>query len=580
MSKRSQSSRRRSKTKNRQVQTNEFDRLRTILLSLNSLLLFLSFMLWLSMPDLAFDAVTGFLAFTEAYFVGLKFKVDQKIGLNPLTAIGLSFMLLILTGTGFYFAFSANQAQSQTEDRSVNINGENIQTGNIITGDSNIIKNSAFYLSGSSFDDPDVQKRHDEAKIFYLKGLYDESELILQELLTVARVEESKEGQSLALLNLGWIYNARGEFSQAKYYFEQALEVAQETQNIDSLISINQGLSNAYYYLSDYEKSDFYSEEANKLQRDNLGADTQWSDLHQKSALAYEEGNYQEALALDEKALELAESETLLYQAALSTHAIGTIHNQLGNYDVGIPYLKQALEKYQLLENSPNVSDLAKTASPIHQQEIYFTLGTISFKRDNDVDSGVAYFQQAIDIAIETDDFSNQADLNFVIGTFYFEWQLYDEAIPYLAEARFRYNDLGDRQSEMIAAGNLGGVYEALGENDLSLTFTEDALLIAKELQLPFRVGRYAYNAGIAYYNLGNNQNAILYYKQALAAYEKIEELDGLGITHNNIGLAYKAVGDTNAARSHFKEALRISEETNDRTRLRATAQNNLESLD
>jgi serine/threonine protein kinase len=133
---------------------------------------------------------------------------------------------------------------------------------------------------------------------------------LLQEALTITRDSGNRDLEARALNNLGAVYLAQGQYSDAQTYFERALEIRQE------------------------------------VQAPQEAADT----LHNLGDTFTKMGRYDQALQRYVRALEIRRSAGDRRSAALASYGIGTIFDYQGRYGSAVKSKGEALQAFRDLK--------------------------------------------------------------------------------------------------------------------------------------------------------------------------------------------------------------------------------------
>ena len=141
----------------------------------------------------------------------------------------------------------------------------------------------------------------------------------------------------------------------------------------------------------------------------------------------------------------------------------------------------------------------------------------------------------------------------------------YQKAIDYHKKLLKTAKEIGDRDGEGAAYGNLGNSYQSLGDYQKAIEYHEKRLKIAKEIGDLVGEGRAYGNLGNSYQLLGGYQIAIEYHEKDLNIANEIGDRAGEGIAYANLGNAYQAVGDYQKSAEYYEKHLKIAEEIGDR---------------
>jgi tetratricopeptide (TPR) repeat protein len=139
------------------------------------------------------------------------------------------------------------------------------------------------------------------------------------------------------------------------------------------------------------------------------------------------------------------------------------------------------------------------------------------------------------------------------------------QRIAWLETAVAVAGEIGDRQGESTARGNLGNAHAALGETRRAIELYKQCLVIAREIGDRRGEGYALNNLGLAHATLGEPRRAIELYEQQLVIEREIGDRRGEGNALGNLGLAHAALGEPRRAIGHHEQALAISRAIGDR---------------
>ncbi len=118
-----------------------------------------------------------------------------------------------------------------------------------------------------------------------------------------------------------------------------------------------------------------------------------------------------------------------------------------------------------------------------------------------------------------------------------------------------------NRQAISVFIGNLGVVYDDLGDYSKAISYHEQALKIFREIGDKKKEGADLSNLGVVYRHLGDYPKAISYYEQALKISREIGDKKVIGNNLNNLGVVYENLGDYVKSISYYEQALKIQKE-------------------
>ena len=139
------------------------------------------------------------------------------------------------------------------------------------------------------------------------------------------------------------------------------------------------------------------------------------------------------------------------------------------------------------------------------------------------------------------------------------------EGIRWLEAQLKAARELGYRQGEGVALGNLGIAYRHLGDTCKAIEFHEQSLVIDRELGDRRGEGADLGNLGNAYAALGDARKAIGFYEQVLVIYRELRDRRGEGNALGDLGNAFADLDDARKAIEFHEQHLQIAREIGDR---------------
>ncbi|CAF3916001.1 unnamed protein product [Adineta steineri] len=299
-----------------------------------------------------------------------------------------------------------------------------------------------------------------------------------EELYNVLLEQTSDEGGKQHYYNqLGFIHLNQGDYEKAIWYYEQGLEIQQNTlppNHLDLATSYN-NIGSVYDHMGENSKALSYYEKALEIKEKSLPSN------HPSLATSYNNigsvydnmGEYSKALSFQEKALEIRQ-KTLPSNhpdVATSYNNIGLVYNTMGEYSKALSYCEKALEIEQktLPSNHPS---LATSYNNIGS--VYDNMGEYS--------KALSSHEKALEIQQKTLP-SNHPDLAIPynnIGGVYNEMGEYSEALSYYEKAlEIRQKTLPPNHPDLATSyNNIGSVYDNMKDYSKALSYLERALHI------------------------------------------------------------------------------------------------------
>ena len=314
--------------------------------------------------------------------------------------------------------------------------------------------------------------------------------------------------------------------------------------------------------------------------------------LFQQGSQQYQRGQYSEAIASWQQALEIYRASGDFVGESVALNYLGITYSALGQYTQALDYYGQALEI------AGEIGDRQREAGALSNLgNIYRSLGqypqaidaisqTLTIFQDIGDRQGEAnalnnlglvygslgqYRQatearaQALAIFQEIGDRQGEANALSNLGSVYYSLGQYPEAIEAHSQALAIFQEIGDSQGEARVLGNLGSVYGFLGQSPQAIEAYMQALRIFQEIGNRVDEQAALTNLGNTYYSLGQYEQAVDYFEQAIAIARTIGDHASEQVDLNNLGNAYRSLGQNEQAIAYYEQALSIILEIGDR---------------
>ena len=144
------------------------------------------------------------------------------------------------------------------------------------------------------------------------------------------------------------------------------------------------------------------------------------------------------------------------------------------------------------------------------------------------------------------------------LGNVYLSLGQYQQAIDFHQQSLDIDQAIENRQGEASSLGNLGNVYNRLGQYQQAIDFQQQHLDIARELGDRRGEAAALGNLGSAYFSLGQYQQAIDFHQQSLDIKREIGDRQGEASSLGNLGNAYLNLGQYQQAIDFQQQSLDI----------------------
>ncbi len=404
-------------------------------------------------------------------------------------------------------------------------------------------------------------------ELLQARGLFSDASRYHDDALKIYQSnEELRIPMARCLNNIGWLLQVRGQYDRALPYLQQALDNRRSVlgdQHPDTAISLH-NLARLFQDQGQYDRALPYFQQALEINRNTLGDHhpNTATSLGSLGSLLQDQGKYDQALPYYQQALDIRRS-VLGDQhpdTATSLNNLAILFQDQGQYDRALPYLQQALEinRNTLGDHHPN------TATSLGN------LGNL-FQNQGQYDQALPYFQQALDISrsVLGDQHPDTAKSLGNLGNLFQNQGQYDQALPYLQQTLdISRNTLGDQHPNTATSlNNLAILFQDQGQYDQALPYFQQALDIYRNALGEHHPSTAATlnNIGTIYAKQGKYVRARPYLEQALKIYDQIHEHDHPIQVKILANLAYAMIllKQVVPARDYAMRALKICRETN-----------------
>lgn len=426
---------------------------------------------------------------------------------------------------------------------------------------------------------------------FNSQQFYPEAIAAFEQTLTFWRQQRDRldpdtflEEEQGILSILAGVYFHGGQYTQAIAVYEQALQVAQQRQDVKKQLFFLNLIAVTYNRLGDHHRALAISQQQLALAREKLNQDpeAEISALLRVGLALGELGNTDAELQHYQRALTLARSRNLPESEASALHNMSTAYRSQGEYLQALEPLQQVLatrrQAIQRLESGEvqAVEQLCSGSASLGAEgrrgclqrfhigltQVLNNLGLV-YESLGRYTEALQTYGQALEIALQYRDVELQTTLLNNLGTTHLRIGNYPRALESFQQSRQLALATGDRPSQAVGLNNLGQVYNIQGQTAKALDFFQQSLALAKALPNPNLEATALLNLGSVYSDRGEHERALGLYQQALA----IERQHNLGsvITFNNIANAYLHQGRYDQAVAQLQQALDMARQTGDR---------------
>ena len=174
-------------------------------------------------------------------------------------------------------------------------------------------------------------------------------------------------------------------------------------------------------------------------------------------------------------------------------------------------------------------------------------------------------YKKSIGITKETGDRKTEAVCYGNLGTVYESLGEYGKAEEFQRKALALRKEIGDKEGEATSYGNLGTVYKSLSEYGKAEEFVRKALPIIKEFGDKQGEATCYGQLGTVYESLGEYGKAEEFQRKALALRKEIGDKQGEATCYGNLGTVYESLSEYGKAEEFLRKALALRKEIGDK---------------
>jgi signal transduction histidine kinase len=189
------------------------------------------------------------------------------------------------------------------------------------------------------------------------------------------------------------------------------------------------------------------------------------------------------------------------------------------------------------------------------------------------------YARQALDLARQLGDREGEADALGNVGIGHYYLADYKQALAYYTDCLDLSEQIAYDKGIANALNNIGVLHFVWGDLDRTLEYYSRALEVREKTGDRLGAAKTYNNLGNVYYEAERYEESLRYYAESLAAYEELEDERYIAGSLNNIGLVYYKLEQYDEALVRFERALHIEERIDDKAGL-AFSLNNLGMID
>jgi signal transduction histidine kinase/Tfp pilus assembly protein PilF len=383
--------------------------------------------------------------------------------------------------------------------------------------------------------------------LYRVQGNYDSAELYYKKSLALLTDKDADFARSSVYHNLGWLNYELSNYNEAMRYLRQSLSL--RLQIGDSLL-IGEAwkfMGTTHSSLLNFDSAHFYFGKVNGLAE--RFDDTELKIFYRVSMgeLYNTQGRILDAIGMYEQALESLNKHKFKRYEAITLKRIGTIYDQLGDYEKANKHFFQALEIEERLESK---HEMART---------YGLISWCFYHQGNSVQSE-NYVQKSLALMKQVEDKAGIAYALNLFGTLKSSLKDFKTALSFYDSALQIRRELGLTIYEASTLENTAYVYEAKGDLQRSLDIHEEVLAIFKQTDSGSRMTTSLNNIAELKYKLGSIRDALNYVQASIVSSQSLNLPLELKRAYLLAGKIYKREGDFSKSSDFLNKYIQIND--------------------
>jgi CHAT domain-containing protein/uncharacterized protein HemY len=305
------------------------------------------------------------------------------------------------------------------------------------------------------------------------------------------------------------LYTAH-QYLKALEYFEQALQIYREIQDVKGEGITLGSMGFAYSHIGEYQKALDYAQKSLSIARQIGNPYGEQYGLNNLGSTYVRIGQYYKAINHFQEALAIAKKVNNLQGQSMTLTYLGHTYTLLGQYQKAIDNYQQSLEIAKQIRNylgqGTLLGNLGRAYSSLGQYE-----------------KAIEYHQQALEISQKFS--ASYAGVEFHnLGNTYHRLGQYQKALEYFQQSLSIAKQFADRQGEGSALNNLGETYASLGQTQKAIEHLQASLLISNQIDDREAASDSFNNLGNLFAKLNKVELAIFFYKKSVNTRESLRK--------------------------------------------------------
>ena len=321
------------------------------------------------------------------------------------------------------------------------------------------------------------------------------------------------------------------------------LELEEDSNKVNTLLQL------AYHYGEiEAQKTIDYSEQGRRLSKEIGFIKGEARSIRNIGLGYYRAGNYDTAITLSRRAIEIAENENLPRIKADALNTIGNTYYKKGEHDKAVQAYKEILPVYEQLDRQ---IDRAGTVSNI---------GSILSSQGN-YPKAFEHFQEALTAFEELNHINGMANVQHNLANLYELQEDYEKALEYYLKTAENDSISGNKVGRASTLSNVANVYTQLGDSSLAIASYYQAIALFNESGASCSVNLPQARLGELYLYRGQTDSAYFYISTAYEASKRCKSNTSMVLSLTKLGKYYQTIGNNNKAKENFQKAYDLANE-------------------
>lgn len=294
--------------------------------------------------------------------------------------------------------------------------------------------------------------------------------------------------------------------------YKEALNIAEKALDLSYNLSIENAkeiqasaliqIATNYYWISDYSSAKEKAEKALNLIDEKSSWRIKTLDLNILGLIETSLSNYKDAIVHYDKALQISiDNKDRLFEFAYLNN-LGMVYHSMGDFQKSIEFYSKSLSISQEIgDRKSEIPTLGNLGT------VYASLG--------DLNKSIEFYSKSLSISQEINDRLNEGRALNNLGSVYRSLGNFQRSLEYFHKSLIISQEIGDRVTEATTLNNLGSFYGSLGEFQLSLEYYHKSLSIAQEIGDREGEATILRNIGALIFQQGNFLDSLQYFRKS-----------------------------------------------------------------